>query len=90
MVRRIVKLNHQVFNKMKYGLDIPIAGVGTAWTLYAFTKIYGGDKTPQSDILALNRDDLHFINRSTTNNFSEKAKAASDKLFYGVMHAPLL
>ena len=76
--------------KMKYGLDIPIAGVGTAWTLYAFTKIYGGDKTPQSEILALNRDDLNSIDRSTANNFSQKAKAASDKLFYGAMPAPLL
>jgi membrane-associated phospholipid phosphatase len=76
--------------KMKYGLDIPVAVGGTAWTLYAFTKIYGGDKTPEAEILALNANNLNSIDRSTTKNYSEKAKAASDKFFYGSMPAPLL
>lgn len=76
--------------KMKYGLDIPLAVSTTAWTLYAFTKIYGGEKTPEADILALNADNLNSIDRSTTNNYSEKSKAASDKFFYGSMPAPLL
>jgi len=76
--------------KMKYGLDIPLAAATTAWTLYGFTKIYGGDKTPEADILALNSNDLNSIDRSTANNYSEKSKAASDKLFYGSMPAPLL
>ena len=80
--------NNKVY-KMKYGLDIPIAVAGTAWTLYSFTKIYGGDKTDEAIINALNPDDLNSIDRSTANNYSEKAKAASDKFFYGSMPAPL-
>ncbi|MBC7933961.1 MAG: phosphatase PAP2 family protein [Rhizobacter sp.] len=80
--------NRKVY-KMKYGIDIPIAVAGTAWTLYSFTKIYGGDKTPEAEIVALNPDDLNSIDRSTANNNSEKAKAASDKFFYCSMSAPL-
>src|ERR1700754_1129246 len=64
--------NNKVY-KMKYGLDIPIAVAGTAWTLYGFSKIYGRDKVPEATILALNPDDLNSIDRSTADNYSTKA-----------------
>lgn len=76
--------------KIKYGLDIPITVAGTAWTLYGFSKIYGRDKVPEAEILALDPNDLNSIDRSTADNYSEKAKNASDKFFYGCMPAPLL
>jgi len=57
--------------------------------LYSFTNIYGGDKTDAAVIMALNPDDLNSIDRSTADNYSPKAKAASDKFFYGSMPAPL-
>ncbi|RYE19651.1 MAG: phosphatase PAP2 family protein, partial [Sphingobacteriales bacterium] len=80
---------HKVY-KMKYAVDIPLTAAGTAWTLYGFSKIYGRDKVPEAEINALDPADLNSIDRSTTDNYSEKAKNASDKFFYGSMPAPLL
>lgn len=76
--------------KMKYALDIPIAVAGTAYTLYGFSKIYGRDKVPEAEILALNPQDVNSLDRPATKNYSEKAKNASDKFFYGSMPAPLI
>ncbi len=81
--------NDKVY-KLKYGIDIPLTAAGTAWTLYGFSKIYGRDKVPEAEILALDANDLNSIDRSTADNYSEKAKAASDKFFYGAMPAPLI
>lgn len=83
------KVQDKVY-KMKYGIDIPLAAAGTAWTLYGFSKIYGRDKVPEAEILALDPDDLNSIDRSTADNYSTKAKSASDKFFYGSMPAPLI
>jgi hypothetical protein len=76
--------------KMKYALDIPIAVAGTAYTLYGFSKIYGRDKVPEAEILALDPQDVNSFDRPATKNYSEKAKSASDKFFYGSMPAPLI
>jgi len=76
--------------KMKYGVDIPLTVGGVGWTLFAFTKIYGRDRVPDAEILALNPADLNTLDRPMTKNYSEKAKKASDLLFYGSMPAPLL
>ena len=76
--------------KMKYAIDIPLTAAGTAWTLYGFSRIYSRDKTPEARILALDPADLNSIDRSTADNFDQKAKNASDKFFYGSMPAPLL
>lgn len=81
--------NDKVY-KMKYGLDIPVAVAGTAWTLYGFSKIYGRDKVPQAEILALDPQDVNSIDRPATRYYSTKAKSASDKFFYGSMPAPLI
>lgn len=90
IVAEQTRINNGPVYKMKYGLDIPIAVAGTAWTLYGFSKIYGRDKVPEAEINALDPADLNSIDRSTFDNYSEKAKNASDKFFYGSMPAPLL
>lgn len=82
-------INDKVY-KMKYGLDIPLTVAGTAWTLYGFSRIYGRDKVPEAEILALDPQDINSIDRSSADNYSEKAKSASDKFFYGSMPAPLI
>ena len=74
---------------IKKGIDIPLTAAGVAWTLYGFTKIYGRDAVPQSEILALNKENVNSFDRSVTDNYSLKAKAASDKFFYGSQPAPL-
>lgn len=83
------KVQDKVY-KMKYGIDIPLTAAGTAWTLYGFSKIYGRDKVPEAEILALDPADLNSIDRSAADNYSTKAKSASDKFFYGSMPAPLI
>lgn len=75
---------------IKKGIDIPLALAGTAYTLYGFNKIYGRDKVPQSEILALNVNDVNSFDRPVTKNYSTIAKDASDKFFYGSMPLPLI
>jgi membrane-associated phospholipid phosphatase len=76
--------------KMKYGIDIPIAAAGTAWTLYGFSKIYGRDPSPVAKILALNTNDVNSFDRPITKNYSESAASASNDFFYGSMPLPLI
>jgi hypothetical protein len=49
--------------KLKPAVDIPVATVGTAWSLYAFTKIYSKDRSDEDDILALNIADIPKFDR---------------------------
>ena len=70
-------------------VDIPIAVAGTAWTLYGFSKIYGRDKASDAEVLALDKNDINKFDRPIADNYSIKAKEASDKFFYGSMPLPL-
>jgi len=56
----------------------------------AFTKIYGRNRVPDPEILALNPADVNSLDRPATKKYSENAKKASDLFFYGSMPAPLL
>lgn len=76
--------------KLKAKVDIPITVAAAGFTLFGFSKIYGRDDVPESEILALNKNDVNSIDRSTAGNKDEKAKDLSDKFFYGAMPAPLL
>ena len=76
--------------KMKYKVDIPLTAAGVGWTLFAFTKIYGRDRVPDAEILALVPANVNSFDRPVTMKYSEKAKSSSDLLFYGSMPAPLL
>lgn len=71
-------------------IDIPITAATTAYSLWGMSKIYGREKTPQAEILALNYNDINSIDRSSWDNRDLAAKAASDKLFYGSMPLPLV
>ena len=76
--------------KIKTKVDIPISLAAAGFTLFGFSKVYGRTKTPDAEILALNKNDVNSIDRSTAGNSDEKAKNASDLFFYGAMPAPLL
>ncbi len=76
--------------KLKAKVDIPITLAAAGFTLFGFSKIYGRDDVPEAEILALNRNDVNSLDRSTAGNKDEKAKDLSDKFFYGAMPAPLL
>jgi membrane-associated phospholipid phosphatase len=75
--------------KIKPGIDIPITVVVDAWSFYGMSVIYGRDAIPEAEILALNKNNINRFDRPITGNYSLKAKAASDKFFYGSMPLPL-
>jgi hypothetical protein len=76
--------------KMKYGIDIPIAAAGTAWTLYGFSKIYGRDPSTTAEVLALDRNNVNSFDRPITKEYSESAAKVSDDFFHGSMPLPLI
>lgn len=76
--------------KMKVWPDLPLIVGGTAFSLYGFSVIYSKDNTPESEILALRKSDVNSFDQGALDNFSEKADAASDVLFYGSIPTPLL
>jgi membrane-associated phospholipid phosphatase len=76
--------------KLKAKVDIPVTLGAAGFTLYGFSQVYSRDKIPESEINALNPNDLNSLDRSSAGNTDEKAKAASDKFFLGSIPAPLL
>lgn len=76
--------------KIKPAVDIPVTGVFMAWSLYGMSIIYGRDKVPEAEILALNRNDVNNFDRPVTYNYSTKSNSNSDIFFYGSMPLPLL
>ncbi|HEX6332688.1 MAG TPA: phosphatase PAP2 family protein [Flavisolibacter sp.] len=83
------KADLQVY-KLKPAVDIPLTAIGTAWSLYAFTKIYDKDSSTAAEILALNRNDLASYNRWGTNHYNPEAFTSSNYFFYGSMPLPFL
>ena len=86
----LASVKKQPVYNIKPWLDVPLALAGTGWTLYGFSKIYGRDEVPEADILALDRNNVNKFDRPVTDNYSIKAKEASDKFFYGSMGLPLV
>ena len=70
-----VSTNSEVY-KIKAKVDIPVTIAAAGFTLFGFSKVYGRDKTPDAEILALNKNDVNSIDRSTAGNSDEKAKKA--------------
>ena len=81
-------VNNEVY-KVKNGIDIPLTVAMAGYTLYGFSVVYGRDKVPEAEILALNRNDVNSFDRPIIDNYSTKAKSASDVFFYGSMPLPL-
>ncbi|MEP6675831.1 MAG: phosphatase PAP2 family protein [Ferruginibacter sp.] len=73
---------------IKPKLDIPIAVGATAWTLYGFSVVYNRDTVTAAELGTLNRNNVDNLDRGTTRNYSENARKASDKFFYGSMGLP--
>lgn len=77
-----------VYN-IKPWLDIPLTLAADAWSLYGMSVIYGRDAIPEAEILGLSRNNVNSFDRSIIDNYSLKAKQASDYFFYGSMPLPL-
>jgi len=82
-------MNGEVYN-IKPIIDIPLTLAADGMALYGMSVIYGRDKVPEAEILALNSNNINSFDRSTADNYDLKAKSASDKLFYGSMPLPLV
>jgi membrane-associated phospholipid phosphatase len=76
--------------KLKPIVDIPLIAAGSAWTLYAFSKIYDRDPSTVEKIQSLNVNSIPRFDRWAADVYSEKAADASDMFFYGSMPLPLL
>src|SRR5215207_545647 len=49
--------------KINAAVDIPVTAVCAGWTLFAFSKIYSKDPTPDGKILALRESDINGFDR---------------------------
>ncbi len=76
--------------KIRPGLDIPIAAVGTGWTLYGFSQIYSKERSSEAKILSLNKNNIPKIDRKGASVYHEKANDHADMLFYGSMPLPVI
>src|SRR5687767_9479872 len=63
--------------KLKPAADIPIIATGTAWSLYAFTKIYSKEPSSVEKILSLKTSDINAFDRWAVNAFSKKIDSIS-------------
>ena len=73
---------------LKPGVDIPITAVGTAWSLYAFTKIYSKDPSSDEQILSLRKSDVNGFDRWAIRPFHDRADKISYYPFYAAMPLP--
>ena len=76
--------------KIKPWLDIPLTLAVDAWSLYGMSVIYGRDPVPESELAALDANNVNSFDRPITTHYSTKAKSASDLFFYGSMPLPLV
>jgi len=76
--------------KLNWAVDAPITAVGSIWSGYAFTKIYGKDPIPEEKIAALDKNDINGFDRWAAGKRDEKVEDMSDYLFYGSMPLPAL
>jgi membrane-associated phospholipid phosphatase len=76
--------------KLKPAIDVPVTVAGSAWTLYAFGKIYDRDASSVEKIQSLSTSSIPRFDRWAADVYSEKAADASDLFFYGSMPLPLL
>jgi len=82
--------NSEHMYNIKPWIDIPATVVFAGFSMYGFKVIYGRDSISAVTVLSLNKNDVNSFDRSSTDNYSEKAKNTSDLFFYGSMPLPLL
>ena len=75
---------------LKPAVDIPIVAVGTAWSVFAFTKIY--NKTPPTveQIQNLKKEDINAFDRWAVYSYSKSLDDISYYPFYASIPLPLV
>jgi membrane-associated phospholipid phosphatase len=75
--------------KLNPAVDIPITAVGTAWSLFAFTKIYSKDESSGEQILSLQKSDVNGFDRWGIRAYHKRADDISYIPFYAAMPMPV-
>ncbi len=81
---------HTSVYKIKPWIDIPATLILDGLSLNGMRIIYGRDTISVSELQSLDRNNINSFDRSIADNYSLKAKSASDLFFYGSMPLPLL
>lgn len=82
--------NPQPNYQIRWAVDAPIVAAGTAWTLWAFGKVYDKDSSTLDQILNLRTEDINGFDRWAAGKNSLNADKTSDLLFYGAIPVPLI
>ena len=75
--------------KLKPAVDFPLTAVNTAWTLYAFTKIYSKPGSNPEEVVSLNKNDINWFDRWAVRPYSSKLDKISYLPFQAAMPLPL-
>jgi membrane-associated phospholipid phosphatase len=86
---RIDPVKKQPVYKLKPFVDIPITAIGTAWSLYAFSKIYSKPKSDEEKILSLDRNNVNAFDRKAIRPLSKHLDKISYIPFNASMPMPL-
>ena len=83
-------VNHHQLYKIKPAVDIPIAAAGTAWSLYAFSKIYVKPPSSEEKILSLKKEDINSFDRWAVRPYNGTLDKISYYPFYAALPYPLI
>jgi len=86
--RPLIK-GEQVY-KLKPAVDLPVVAVGTAWSLYAFTKIYNKPDPTLAELSALKKSDINSFDRWGQHKYDKNLDVNSYYPFYGAIPVPIL
>ena len=81
---------HEYVYKIKPWLDIPMTAAFAGWSIYGSHIIYNRGLVPVAELMALDKNNINKFDRPIADNYSEKARSASDIFFYGSLPLPLV
>jgi len=82
--------NKEPVYKLKPIIDFPLTVVNTAWSLYAFTKIYSKPVTDEDVVLSLNKNDINWFDRWGVRPYSPRLDKIAYIPFNASMPLPLI
>ncbi len=87
--KKQIRKANQIY-KLSPAVDIPIIAIGTTWSLYAFTKIYIKTPPTETEVLALNKNNVNAFDRNGIYPYSYKMDKQSYYPFYAAIALPFI
>jgi hypothetical protein len=84
-----ISIKKQPVYKLKPIVDFPLTVINSAWTLYAFTKIYHKPATDAEVVLGLNKNDINWFDRWAVRPYSPRLDKIAYIPFNAAMPLPL-